>query len=171
MTRAQESHPLPPLPPGTRVAVVVSTYHEELTGAMGASAVRTLRGAGIAAADVLELRAPGAYELPILAQRLASRGDVHAVLCFGLVLKGETEHDRFIASAVADGLMRISLDHKKPVLFGLLTCGTIEQAQARAKSKEDGGFDKGHEVAAAAIGVLHSLDLAAEPFGSGKETS
>ncbi len=170
MSRARESRPLPPLPQGTRVALVVSTYHQELTGAMGAAAAKTLREAGVAAEDLLEIAAPGAYELPILAQRVAERDDVHAVLCFGLVLKGETEHDRYIAGAVADGLLRISLANRKPVLFGVLTCGTIEQAQARAKPREEGGFDKGHEVASAAIGVLHSLQRASQPFGSLKET-
>ena len=170
MTRARESRPLPPLPPGTRVALVVSTYHHELTGAMGASAAKTLREAGVADGDLLEISAPGAYELPILAQRLAERDDVHAVLCFGLVLKGETEHDRYIAGAVSDGLLRISLATGTPVLFGVLTCGTLEQAQARAKSRREGGFDKGHEVAAAAIGVLHSLQRASQPFGFQKET-
>ncbi len=171
MTRARESRSLPSLPPGTRVALVVSQYHGELTGAMGASAARTLCAAGVAAEDLLEIAAPGAYELPIIAQRLAARGDVDAVLCFGLVLKGETEHDRYIAGAVADGLMQISLTNQKPVLFGVLTCSTVEQAQARAKTKDEGGFDKGHEVAAAAIGALHALDLAAQPFGTAKEPS
>ncbi|MEW6071809.1 MAG: 6,7-dimethyl-8-ribityllumazine synthase [Planctomycetota bacterium] len=170
MVRARESRSLPPLPPGTRVAVVVSTYHAELTGAMAASAGRTLRSANLAAGNLLEIRVPGAYELPIVARKLAGRDDVHAVLCFGLVLKGETEHDRFIAGAVAEGLMRVALDREKPVLFGVLTCETLEQAWARARPREEGGFDKGHEVAAAAVEVLHSLHRASQPFGSPEDT-
>jgi 6,7-dimethyl-8-ribityllumazine synthase len=171
MSRDRESRSLPPLPLGTRVAVVVSTYHHELTGAMGASAAETLRAAGVAECDLFPLEAPGAYELPIIAQRLARRDDVDAVLCFGLVLKGETEHDRYIAGAVADGLMRISLETETPVMFGVLTCGTLEQAQARARRREDGGLDKGHEVAAAAIRSLQVLEQASRPFGIDAKTT
>ena len=170
MTRDRESRPLPPLPPGVRVAVVVSQYHRELTEAMCASAVETLRAAELADENLLVLQAPGAYELPIIARHLVRRDDVDAVLCFGLVLKGETEHDHYIAGAVANGLMRLSLESGTPVLFGVLTCGTIEQARARARSREEGGLDKGHEVAVAAIELLHTLQRASQPFGSSKET-
>jgi len=138
-----------------RVALVVSRYHAEITGGMADSARELLRDAG--AEIALSLDAPGAFELPLLAQALTARGDVDAVLCFGLVLKGETEHDRYIAGAVADGLTRIGLDTGKPVLFGVLTCGTLAQAQARARRAADGGLDKGAEVARACVETLNAL--------------
>ena len=149
------------LPPGTRVAAVVSSYHAELCGAMERSARRTLEAAGLAAGDFLRIDAPGAFELPLLARRFARRDDVHAVLCFGLVLKGETTHDRYVAGAAADGCLAAALETDTPILFGVLTCNTLEQARARALSPEEGGqLDKGHEVALAAIGVLNGLTLA-----------
>ena len=87
--------------------------------------------------------------------------DVDAVICFGLVLKGETDHDRYIASAVSQGLMRVALEHQKPVLFGVLTCSTLAQAKARALPRSAGGFDKGDEVARAAVETLNALAEAA----------
>ncbi|MEM7306000.1 MAG: 6,7-dimethyl-8-ribityllumazine synthase [Planctomycetota bacterium] len=159
MSLGQTDRPQPlRLRPHTGVAAVVSTYHEELTGGMFESARETLLAAGLAEDRLARIDVPGAYELPVVAQRLAEREDVDAVLCFGLVLKGETEHDRYIAGAVADGLMRISLETRKPVLFGVLTCGTLEQAQARARRASAGGLDKGHEVARAAILALDALE-------------
>lgn len=155
---------LPPLPAGTRVGLLVSSYHAELTGSMAASARATLAAAGVAVdTHLIEVPAPGAYELPLLAQALAARDDVHAVLAFGLILKGETEHDRHIAGAVAQGLMQVGLAARKPVLFGVLTCSTLEQAQRRARSRATGGLDKGHEVALAAIHSLHALGRIGTP--------
>lgn len=148
------------LPEGTRVAAVVSAYHREVTGGMFRSAARTLIEAGLAAEDLLEVSVPGAFEIPLVARRLAARDDVRAVMCFGLVLKGETEHDRYIAGAVADALMRIGLESDKPVLFGVLTCSSVEQAERRARPREQGGLDKGHEVARALVEVLSALERA-----------
>jgi 6,7-dimethyl-8-ribityllumazine synthase len=156
------------LSPGRRIATVVSSYHLELTGAMAASAAATLREAGLGEGDLLEFEAPGAYELPILAQALAARADVDAVLCFGLVLRGETDHDRYISAAVAEALQRVGLDARKPVLFGVLTCNTLEQAQARARLAADGGLDKGREVARAAIGALATLEQIAATTEAGR---
>jgi 6,7-dimethyl-8-ribityllumazine synthase len=140
-----------------RVAAVVSRYHPEITGGMFASARETLTAAGLAPGDLLRIDAPGSYELPLIAQTLARRPDIDAVLCFGLVLKGETDHDRYIASAVSEGLMRVALEHRKPVLFGVLTCSTLAQAEARARSRAEGGLDKGAEVARAAVETLNAL--------------
>ena len=159
---AQDPHPAPAppgrLPPGARVGVVVSRYHAEICDAMLRSAARELEAAGVASGDLVRVHAPGAFELPLVARRLALRDDVDAVLCFGLVLKGETSHDRYIAEAVAHGLQRVALDSDKPILFGVLTCDTLEQARARALPADEGGaIDKGREVARAAVGALEAL--------------
>src|SRR5262245_8812675 len=95
------------LPANKRVACVVSTYHEDVTSGMLASALETLEAAGIGRDSVQIVAAPGAFELPVVAQRLCARSDIAAVLCFGLVLKGETEHDLYISQACAQGLMRV----------------------------------------------------------------
>lgn len=160
---AQDSARVPdaPLPPGTRVGVVASSYHAELVDGMLRSAAATLRAAGLAEDALVRVDAPGAFELPLIARRLALRDDLACVLCFGLVLKGETSHDRVIAEAVAHALQRVALDTDKPVLFGLLTCDTLEQARARALPADEGGtLDKGREVARAALGALAALEAA-----------
>ena len=154
---------LPPSRPGVRVGCVLSTYHLELTGAMAASAKQVLMEAGMAESDWIEIQAPGAFELPLIARRLADRPDIDCVLCFGLVLTGETNHDRWVSQAATEGILLASLEVDKPILFGVLTCQTLEQAQARALPPEQGGrLDKGREVAVAALGTLHALDQASQ---------
>lgn len=161
MTRAQAKRiEAARLPRDQRLACVVSTYHEEITGAMLDSALATLGEHGIERERIEVVRAPGAFELPLVARCLAARPEVAAVLCFGLVLKGETEHDRYIAEACAQGLMRVALDTGTPVLFGVLTCATLGQAERRARREADGGLDKGREVARAALGALAALAAA-----------
>ena len=149
------------LRPGVRVGAVVSSFHAELTGAMLASARRELAAAGLAEDDFLVLEVAGSFELPLVARRLALREDVDAVLCFGLVLKGETPHDVYIAHATSRGILQVSLETDTPVLFGVLTCDTLEQARARALPPDQGGtHDKGAEVARAAIAALAAMDAA-----------
>jgi len=163
MAHDQQTDPAAPLrlAPGARVGAVVSSYHAELTQAMFESAARELASAGLCAGDLLRVDAPGAFELPLIARCLALRDDVDAVLCLGLVLKGETSHDRYIADAVAHALQRVALEADKPVLFGLLTCDTFEQARTRALPADRGGtHDKGREVARAAVAALAALEQA-----------
>jgi len=152
--------PPPGLPKGTRIACAASTYHEDVVNEMLASALETLSAAGIERESVRVVAVPGAFELPIVARRLCARRDIAAVLCFGLVLRGETEHDLYLAQACAQGLMRVALETDTPVLFGVLTCSTLEQARARARRASRGGLDKGREVAEAALAVLAALQEA-----------
>lgn len=158
--------PTPPelrLEPGERIAAVVSSYHRELTGAMAASARAELVRAGLSEEGLIELDVPGAFELPLIARRLAVREDVRAVMCFGLILKGETVHDRVIADAVAVALQQAAFMADTPILFGVLTCDTLDQARARALSTEAGGtHDKGREVARAAVAAVRALEAAAK---------
>jgi len=143
-----------PLQAGLRIAIVASSYHAEVVNGMVQSARKTLHSAGLGDESLMQVEAPGAFEMPLIAQTLLDRGDIHAVLCFGLVLKGETDHDRYISTSVSDALMRIGLEQGLPVLFGLLTCNTLEQAQRRADAN---GLDKGGEVARAAVQMLNLL--------------
>lgn len=145
--------------PGSVIGLVVSRFHEDLTGAMLASAKRELLASGVREQDVHVIWAPGSFELAILAKRLADHPEIEAVICLGLVLKGETEHDRYVADGTVQGLVRASLVQDVPIHFGVLTCATIEQARARALPPELGGReDKGREVARAAIETLLALD-------------
>jgi len=152
--------------PGARVAFVVSTFHYELTGAMLRSAQRELAASGLREEDMPVAEVPGAFELPIVARRFARRPDVDAVICLGLVLKGETTHDRYVAQGATDGIRSVMLETDKPVLLGVLTCDTLEQARARALAPEEGGEqDKGRALAIAALEVLEALDVASRPEG------
>jgi len=126
------------------------------------SARQEFLAAGWAADDFEVMWVPGAFELPLAAQRMARREEVAAVLCFGLILRGETTHDEIIAHATAQGLVQVGLEADKPVLFGVLTCQTIEQARARALATGTGSHDKGGEVARAALAMLACLETAAK---------
>lgn len=148
-----------PARPGTVVGLVVASFHGELTGAMADSAEAELLACGVDEDDVIVLSVPGSFELPIVARRLAASGEVDAVLCFGLVLRGETDHDRWVTEGCVHGLMQASLETDVPIHLGVLTCATMEQARARALPVELGGReDKGREVARAAIETLLALD-------------
>lgn len=148
-----------PTRPDTVVGIVVAGFHQDLTDAMADSAERELLECGLGEDDVIVVRVPGSFELPIVARRLAASGEVDAVLCFGLVLRGETEHDRWVAEGCVHGLMQASLETDVPIHLGVLTCATMDQARARALPPELGGReDKGREVARAAIETLLALD-------------
>jgi 6,7-dimethyl-8-ribityllumazine synthase len=143
--------------PGTRAAVVVSTFHHDLTGAMAESARRTLIEAGAEAHDLPVHLVPGSFELPIVARALARQG-YDCVLCFGLVIQGETTHDHWVAHGAVEGILRASLETDVPIHLGVLTVKTVEQARARALPRNQGGQDKGAEVARAALQTLLTLD-------------
>jgi 6,7-dimethyl-8-ribityllumazine synthase len=147
------------LRPGVRIGAVVSQFHEDLTGAMLESARDELVASGMDEEDYRVVWVPGSFELAIVARRLAARKDNDPVLCFGLVLKGETTHDVYVAHGAVQGIVRASLDADKPILFGVLTCETLAQARSRALSAANGGKeDKGRELARAAVAVLAALD-------------
>ncbi len=117
---------------GVRVAVVVSTYHGEITGALETGARAAFAAAGGAAGDFLAFPAPGAFELPLLAAACAKRADVSAVVAIGCVVQGETRHDRYICDAVTAQLARLAVDTGKPMGYALLTVNNLKQARARA---------------------------------------
>ena len=144
---------------GGCIAFAVSTFHRDLTWAMLESARAELRLAGLDDHDMPVAWVPGAVELPLVARRLAEDTDVEAVICIGLGLKGETSHDVHVAGGAMRGISQVSLETDKPILFGVLTCNTLEQARARALPVADGGEqDKGRELARAALMTLATLD-------------
>ena len=165
MARPTEAQPTRALArTGVRVAVVTSSFHADLTGAMSASAHRELLSAGVASEDILDAEVPGSFELPLVARRFARREDVSGVLCFGVVIKGETTHDHHVATGATQGIQQVMLETDKPVLLGVLTTDTLEQARARALPPEEGGVhDKGRECAQALVQLLNTLDTVDEP--------
>ena len=147
------------LPAGIRVALVVSRYNDSVTRRLRDGAVHAVVAAGLPPDRIDVAWVPGAFELPLAADRLAASGRYAAVLCLGAIIKGETSHDRHIATAVAGGIEQIARAHGLPVLFGVLTCDTLAQAMARAAGGPEDRFagNKGAECAAAAIEMITLL--------------
>jgi len=145
-------------PAGARVAIVVSRWNEQVTRRLLEGAVDRLAAAGIGGAAVDVAWVPGSFELPAAADRLAATGRYAAVLCLGAIIKGETEHDRVIAHAVARGIEETARHRGLPVLFGVLTCDNLAQALARAapvRAEEAMPVEnKGAECAAAALAMI-----------------
>jgi 6,7-dimethyl-8-ribityllumazine synthase len=143
-------------PAGVRVALVVSRYNEAVTRRLLDGAVHALVQSGVAAASIDVAWVPGAFELPFAANRIAVGRRHAAVICLGAIIRGETSHDRHIATAVATGIEATARARGLPVLFGVLTCDTLAQALARAAGSAADGFagNKGAECAAAAVEMM-----------------
>jgi 6,7-dimethyl-8-ribityllumazine synthase len=139
---------------GLKIAVVAARFNTELTDALLNDCVDALTSAKVAAEDIVSIRVPGSFELPIAAATLAAQGRFDAVICLGVIIKGETRHDHYIADAVANGLTRVAIDHHIPIIFGVLTTEDKAQAEARAL----GGRKKGYEAGMSAIETVRALD-------------
>jgi 6,7-dimethyl-8-ribityllumazine synthase len=134
-----------------RFALLVAEWNTEVTGALATGAKNTLMHFGVAKENIVEVAVPGSYELSFGAQKLAQRADIDAVICIGCVIQGETKHNDYINHAVAQGLTNVSLKYNKPVVFGVLTPNTQQQAMDRAGGKYG---NKGDEAAITAIKML-----------------
>ena len=134
---------------GLRVAVAASRFNDHVTLRLLDGARRGLEGAGVATTDVLEVWVPGTFELPLAARALAGSRRVDAVVCVGCVIRGETAHFEHVSTQCAAGIQRVALDTGVPVMFGVLTVDTLEQALER--SEPAGGHNVGEEAAMGAI--------------------
>jgi 6,7-dimethyl-8-ribityllumazine synthase len=133
---------------GFRFALVVSKYHDFVAERLQAGALAALAAAGTGSPDVDIVRVPGAFELPLAAQHAAESGRYDAVVCLGCLIRGETPHFEFIATAVAHGLTDAAGATGVPMAFGVLTTNSIEEALARSG---EGPGNKGYEATMAAI--------------------
>ena len=139
-----------------RVAVAVTSWHQQVSDALLDGALRGLADCKVT--DPTVVHVPGAFELPLVARALIDVGN-DAVVCLGVVIRGGTPHFDYVCRAVTDGCTRVALDTGVPVGFGVLTCDTTEQALDRCGLPES-REDKGREAALAAIStalVLHDL--------------
>lgn len=146
-----------PPDPVDRFAIVVAQWNRAITDKLLEGAVASLREAGVPDEGIDVAWVPGSWEIPLIAQRMADSGRYVAVICLGAVVRGETSHDQHINRGVSLALGEISLATKLPVLFGVLTCETLEQALARAGGAHG---NKGRECAEAAlhmVGLLKNL--------------
>lgn len=141
---------------GCRFAIVVSRFNQEITDGLLAGAREALREADVSPDDVTIVRVPGAFELPIAAQRLAESGRFQGVICLGCLIKGDTMHFEYIAEAATRGIMDVALASGVPVTFGVLTTLTDAQAEERARP---GSGNKGREAALAAVEMATLLQV------------
>lgn len=149
---------------GGRFALVVARFNDTITGRLLEGALDTFRRSGVdVEKDVEVFWVPGAYELPIAAQKIARTGRFDAIAALGCVIRGGTPHFDFVAGQAASGLTSVSLSANLPVCFGVLTTDSIEQAIARAGTKMG---NKGHE---AAISALEMVNLFRAVDAAGKE--
>jgi 6,7-dimethyl-8-ribityllumazine synthase len=136
-----------------RVAVVASSWHDQVMDGLLDGAQRALKAYRVEAPVVV--RVPGAFELPVVAGALATQG-YDAVVALGVVIRGGTPHFEYVCNAATDGLSRVAVDASTPIGFGLLTCDTEEQALDRA-GLDGSSEDKGWEAAAAALETAQLL--------------
>ena len=139
-----------------RVAIVVARFNDFVTARLLEGAERLLVEQGLTGADIEVLRVPGAFEVPIAAQRIAETGRVAAVVCLGCLIKGATPHFEYIASACAHGITAAAAATGVPMSFGVLTTNSVEEAVERAG---DGDANKGREAAQAALDMARLFEL------------
>jgi 6,7-dimethyl-8-ribityllumazine synthase len=140
---------------GRRLAIVVARFNELVTGKLLEGALECLRAHGIDEDDLLVAWVPGAFELPLASRRLAASGGFDAVICLGAVVRGETPHFDHVAGQAALGIRTAAEDTGVPVIFGVLTTDTLEQAIDRAGGKHG---NKGWDAAMAALETASVLD-------------
>ncbi|MDD5207766.1 MAG: 6,7-dimethyl-8-ribityllumazine synthase [Elusimicrobiales bacterium] len=130
-----------------KFAIVVSRFNDFITSRLLDGAVDSLKRHGASDGDITVVKTPGAYEIPLVCEKLAA-GGYNAIICLGAVIKGETPHFDFVAQETAKGIAAVSMKHKVPVSFGVITAETLEQAIERAGVKHG---NKGSEAAVSAI--------------------
>ena len=139
---------------GARFAIVAARFNTAITDALLEGAVATLAEHGVPDDHVSVIQVPGAFEIPITAKRLAASGRYEAIIALGAVVRGGTPHFEYVAGECAHGVSRVALEENVPVIFGVLTTDTDEQARDRAGGKEG---NKGFEAALAGLEMVTLL--------------
>jgi 6,7-dimethyl-8-ribityllumazine synthase len=139
---------------GMKFALVVGRFNEMISTRLYEGALDCLRRHDVREADVDAAWVPGAFEMPLVAARLAGSGRYDAVICVGAVIRGGTPHFEYVAAEAAKGIAKVTLDTGVPVVFGVLTTDTVEQAVERAGTK---GGNKGWSAAATALEMANLL--------------
>jgi len=139
---------------GFRFAIVASRWNELIVGRLVSGAEDALRRLGARDDDITIIRVPGSFEIPLAARRFAATGRFDAIICVGCVIRGETPHFEYIASEVTKGIAAAAADSGLPVIYGIITADTVEQAINRAGVKAG---NKGFEAAMSAIEMCNLL--------------
>jgi 6,7-dimethyl-8-ribityllumazine synthase len=141
---------------GKKFALIVSRFNDFITERLAAGAVDALVRAGAAADDIDIVKVPGAFEIPLVAKKLAGKRRHDAIVCLGAVIRGATPHFDYVSAEVSKGIAMVSLDAEMPVIFGVVTTDTIEQAIERAGTKAG---NKGWSAAMAAIEMANLMGV------------
>jgi len=147
---------------GLKFAIVASRYNEMATARLIDGAVDALTRHGVVDKEIRVVRVPGSFEIPLVALKLARSGKYSAVICLGALVRGETPHFEYLAAEVAKGTGQAGLETGVPVIFGVLTTETLEQAMERAGGKAG---NKGADAAMAAIEMANLLQRLGSPRG------
>ncbi len=149
-------------PPGGRWGAVASLFHRQVVDRLLDGALEEWEQAGIQRDQVDVMRVPGVWEIPLALEWLTARADMKGMVALGLVLRGETEHDRWILEGVVQSIQSLTLRHRVPIGFGILTCQRLEQAEARAGGAAG---NRGREAARACLMMASLGRELAEAYG------
>ena len=138
--------------PQANIAIVAARFNDFVTKPLVNACWTELKREGLTDRQITMVWVPGSLEIPVTALRLARKKHIDAVICLGAVIRGETYHFEVVANEAARGIMDASLQSGKPVIMGVLTTNTVAEAQKRAQS--DGGHNKGHDAAQAALEMI-----------------
>lgn len=141
---------------GLKVAIVASRFNEFITGKLIEGAEDALLRHGVDGDDITLYRVPGAFEIPMVAQKLAEKDDLDAVICLGAIIRGATPHFDFVAAEASKGIAQASIHTGKTVVFGIITADTLEQAIDRAGTKSG---NKGYDAAVTAIEMANLMEV------------
>ena len=139
---------------GKKFGIIVSRFNSFISEKLLEGAIDTLLRSGASDDDIEIVRVPGAYEIPLIALKMAKSGKYDSVICLGVIIRGATPHFDFVANEAAKGIAQVGMDTGLPIIFGVLTTETIEQAIERAGSKAG---NKGSECASAAVEMVNLL--------------
>lgn len=145
---------------GKKFALVVSRFNDFITDKLVGGAIDALIRSGASTQDIDIVKVPGAFEIPLVAKKMAKKGKYHAIICLGAVIRGATPHFEYVSAEVTKGIAMVSLEFEIPVIFGIVTTDTIEQAIERAGTKAG---NKGWHAAISAIemaNLIQNIDQA-----------
>jgi len=140
---------------GKKFSIVVSRFNDFITEKLLGGAMDALTRCGASEDDIEIVKVPGAFEIPLVAKKLAAKGTFHAVICLGAVIRGSTPHFDYVSAEVTKGVAMVSLEAEVPVIFGVLTTDTIEQAIERAGTKAG---NKGWSAGVSAVEMTNLMD-------------
>lgn len=132
---------------GLRIGVVASRFNEQLMDALLADCLEALAKCGVEHQDIKTIRVPGSFELPVMSAELVKQGGYDAVISLGIIIRGDTSHDKHIAHSVSESLNHLAITSRVPMIFGVLTTNDKEQAEVRSL----GGGKKGWEAGMSAV--------------------